>query len=132
MGLDFLAPLCLFGYNKKGKKMSLNNEVRLIGNLVRDPETFDTKKGKFAKVRIAVNTRRGDIEDTLYIDVKLFGNVYRDIETNNLTKGDRIVTYGRLVVEEYSDKEGNKKREAAIYANSVMKIAKREMIESNF
>ena len=34
--------------------MSLNNEVRLIGNVVKDPEVFDSEKGKLGKVRTIV------------------------------------------------------------------------------
>ena len=36
--------------------MSFNNEIRLIGNLVKDPEEIATERGKFYIARIAVNS----------------------------------------------------------------------------
>jgi single stranded DNA-binding protein len=109
--------------------MSLNNEVRLIGNIVRDPDVYTSDRGSFSKIRMAVNTKRGENEDTLFIDVKLFGYAHKDFENNNLSKGDRVVVYGRLSIEEFVDKEQNKRKEAVVYASSIMKIAKRSSRE---
>lgn len=111
--------------------MSLNNEVRLIGNLVREPDVFTSDRGSFSKIRIAANTRRGDNEDTLFIDVKLFGYAYRDFENSDLTKGDRVVVYGRLAIEEFVDKDQNTRKEAVVYATNLMKIAKKSMLEES-
>lgn len=110
--------------------MSLNNEVRLIGNIVKDPTVIESEKGNFARIRIASNTKRGEKEDTLFIDIKLFGYAYQDLEYNNLQKGDRVVAYGRLAIEEYTDKENNKRRDPVVYANSVIKVAKRKTTET--
>lgn len=54
--------------------MSLNNEVRLIGNVVKDPEVFDSEKGKFGKVRIAANTRL-EKEKTLFLLMSSFSDM---------------------------------------------------------
>lgn len=105
--------------------MSLNNEVRIIGNLVKDPEIIETERGKFGKLRVASNTKRGENEETLYIDVKLFGYAYNDLEYHQLIKADKVLVYGRLKIDEYEDKNGNQRREPVIYANNVMKINKR-------
>lgn len=112
--------------------MSLNNEVRLIGNVVKEPDVFESERGKFGKIRIASNTKRGETEDTLFIDVKLFGYAFKDFEYHHIEKGDRVVAYGRLAVEEYTDKEGNKRREPVVYANSVIKVAKKISTEKSF
>lgn len=105
--------------------MSLNNEIRLMGNVVKEPDIFESDRGKFGKVRIASNTKRGETEETLFIDIKLFGYSFNDFEYFNIEKGDRIVAYGRLVIEEFTDKEGNKRREPTVYANNVFKVAKK-------
>ena len=109
--------------------MSLNNEVRLIGNIVKEPTIIESEKGNFGRIRIASNTKRGDKEDTLFIDVKLFGYAYKDLEYHALEKGDRVVVYGRLSIDEYDDKEGKKRREPVVYGNSVMKVARRKATE---
>lgn len=112
--------------------MSLNNEVRLIGNIVKDPDVFDSSNSKFGRVRIASNTKRGEVEDVLFIDVKLFGNSFKDLEYHNIVKGDKVVVYGRLAVEEFTDKNENKRREPVIYANSLIKVAKKPTAENSF
>ena len=112
--------------------MSLNNEVRLIGNVVKDPEVFESEKGKFGKVRIACNTKRGETEDTLFIDVKLFGYAFNDLEYHGIEKGDKVIAYGRLAIEEYTDKNEVNRKEPAVYANSIIKIAIKQKLENSF
>lgn len=105
--------------------MSLNNECRLLGNLVKEPSIIESERGKFGKIRVAVNTKRGEIEDTLFIDVNLFGQSFNEEDVSSMIKGDRVLIYGRLVVEEYEDKEGIKRKEPVVYAFNVIKLAKR-------
>ena len=104
------------------------NEIKLVGNVVKDPAVFDTKTGKMGRLRMAVNNRRGSGEDAkeevLFIDVKLFGNTFKDLEYFDLSKGDRISVSGRLVMEEFVNKDGNAVKDYVIYAFSVLKIAK--------
>jgi single stranded DNA-binding protein len=104
------------------------NEIKLVGNVVKDPGVFDTKTGKMGRLRMAVNNRRGSGEDAkeevLFIDVKLFGNTFKDLEYFDLSKGDRISVSGRLVMEEFVNKDGNAVKDYVIYAFSVLKIAK--------
>ena len=111
--------------------MPLNNETKLMGNLVKEPNVYESEKGGHAKIRMAVNTKRGDVEDTLFIDVKLFGYAYKDFEYFTPDKGDRVLVIGRLAIEEFTDKEGNQRREAVVYANSLQKIAKREYVDTD-
>jgi single-stranded DNA-binding protein len=112
--------------------MSFNNETRLIGNLVKDLEEFKTDRGIFYIARIAVNTKRGEIIDSMFIDVKIFGNLCNDIEDDPISKGDRILVLGRLSIDEFTDKNEIKRREPVVYANSIAKIKKRVGTEINF
>lgn len=109
--------------------MAFNNEIKLIGNLVKEPYVSD--KG-FAKIRVAANTRRGDKEDTLFIDIKLFGNVYNDFIYHDIQKGDKIISYGRLAIEEYKDKNDITRREAVVFADSLFLVAKKKKSENSF
>lgn len=111
--------------------MSLNNEIKLVGNLVRDPDVYESEHGKHARIRMAVNTKRGDKEDTLFIDVKLFGFAYKDFEYFSPEKGEKIAVVGRLAVDDFKDKNGIERREAVVYASTLLKIAKRTSKESN-
>ena len=112
--------------------MSFNNEIRLIGNLVKDIEEIATERGKFYIARIATNTKRGEIIDSMFIDIKIFGNLCTDIEEDPISKGDRIIVLGRLSIDEFTDKNEIKRREPVVYANSIAKIKKRVGTEINF
>jgi single-stranded DNA-binding protein len=112
--------------------MPLNNEVRLIGNVVKEPDIFESERGNFGKIRIACNTKRGETEDTLFIDVKLFGYAFNDLEYHSIEKGDKVIAHGRLAVEEFTDKNENKRREPVVYASSIMKVAKKDTSKNSF
>ena len=90
------------------------NEVFLLGNLVADPRTFDTKNGPGANCRVAVNRKIGDVERTLYINVKCFGNSGRDASA--MKKGDRVLVKGYLENDEYTNKEGVVTKDVVINA----------------
>lgn len=104
--------------------MVLNNEIRLVGNLVNDPKIYESDNGKHSRLRIAVNTKRGENSDTLFIDVKCFGWAYNDFDYFSPQKADKILVNGRLSIDEYTDKDGNDRRSPVVYANNIMKIAK--------
>lgn len=112
--------------------MSLNNEVRLMGNIVKEPKVFSSDNGDFAIIRLASNTKRGDKEESLFIDVKVFGYAYKDFEYHEIEKGDRVVVYGRLSVEEYTDKNEIKRKEPVIWANSLLKVARKANASKSF
>jgi len=107
-----------------------NNEVRLLGNVVAEPETFDGQNGSFARLRLASNTKRGESERTCYINVKLFGRAYSDLVYHEIEKGDRILVEGELVQEEYVVDE-QKKTAYVIYANSALKIHRKPRVDSS-
>jgi single-stranded DNA-binding protein len=112
--------------------MLLNNEVRLIGHVVKDPEVFESEKGKFGKIRIASNTKVGEKEETLFINVKLFGYAFKDFEYHDIKKGDKVLAYGRLAVDEYVDRNEVNRKEPFVYANSIIKIARKQKLENSF
>jgi single-strand DNA-binding protein len=99
------------------------NKVMLIGRLTRDPEvrTF-SNGGKVANIGFAVNNRKknqqtGQWEDEpVFLDLKAFnrdtGRKLADIIEQHLRKGMQVYFEGRLVLEEWEDKNGGGKRRA--------------------
>jgi single-strand DNA-binding protein len=106
--------------------MAMNNELRLIGNIVKDPDVKESESGGWAIIRVAANTGKKDKEETLFMDVKLFTSAYRDFEYHQLAKGDRVIVSGPLKQSDYEDKEGNKRTSYALYADYVLKVNKAE------
>jgi single-strand DNA-binding protein len=104
-----------------------NNEIRVLGNLVKDPEIIETDKISFSKIRIATNTRYNKGPDNFnerscFIDVKLFGRAHSDFQYYTPQKGDRVFVDGELVYEEWTDSNGNARSNYVIHANSLLKI----------
>ncbi len=89
------------------------NEVRLIGNLTRDAELRYTSSGHaVTRFGLAINERYTDKsgaeqEKTHFVDVNVW---HATAETcSQLKKGDPIFVIGRLVNDNWTDQEGNKR-----------------------
>ena len=88
-------------------KYDLNNNKAITGNLTRDPELRFTSTGKaVADINVAVNTRKGDKEETEFYQVTLWESLATNI-TESLKKGDRVVVVFYSKTEGWVDKEGN-------------------------
>ena len=97
------------------------NKVMLIGRLTRDPEvrTF-SNGGKVAKFGFAVNNRKknqttGEWEDEpVFVDVDAFnretGRKLADLVEQYLHKGHQAYIEGRLKLDQWTDKEGQKRQ----------------------
>ena len=94
---------------------------RPIGRLTRDPESrVFSNGGKVTNFGFAVNNRRkntqtGQWEDEpMFIDCKLFNrsetNPLADRAEQNLRKGQQVFLEGKLVFEQWEDKNGGGKR----------------------
>src|SRR5437016_377142 len=105
------------------------NKVMLIGRLTRDPEvrTFATG-GKVAKIGFAVNNRRknpstGQYEDEpVFIDMDAFNWETRklaDLVEQYLRKGQQVFIEGRLVLDQWTDKEGQKRSKLKVVVSDL-------------
>lgn len=97
------------------------NKVFLIGNLTRDPETRHTQSGQqVTNFTIAVNERsRGkQNETTMFIKVDCWGKT-AELAAQYLIKGQEVLVEGRLKIEEYETREGQKRRDPAVTADRV-------------
>jgi len=100
--------------------MALNlNKVFLLGNLTFDPETRYTQSGaQVTTFRIAVNERRGGQENTMFIKVETW-NKTAEIAGQYLQKGSEVLVEGRLKIDEYETRDGEKRRDAVVKADRI-------------
>lgn len=100
-----------------------------MGNLTRDPEVRYTPKGTaVTDLSIAINTvyrtQEGDEkEEVTYVDIVTWG---RQAETcgQYLTKGAPILVEGRLQLDQWEDKDGQKKSRLRVRAERVQFLGK--------
>lgn len=108
---------------------SMKNQVQLIGNLGRDIELRETKKGrKFAKFSIATNenysNQSGDkVTDTQWHNVTAWGKT-AEIMAKLLAKGNEVAIEGRLTYSKYDDKDGITRYTTDIVLNEFHKLTK--------
>lgn len=99
--------------------MASLNKVLLMGNLTRDPELRYAKSGTaMASFGLAVNTKSGEKEETLFIDVTAFG---RQAETTSeyLKKGSSALIEGRLSFEQWESQDGQKRSKHKVLADRI-------------
>jgi len=89
-----------------------------MGNLTADPElkyVKDTPKTTFS---IAINEKRGEREETLFVDVECWDKL-ADTVAEYKRKGDPVLVQGRLKMDEYEDREGTRRRKWYVRADTV-------------
>ena len=102
--------------------MSLNH-ICIMGRLTRDPELRRTGSGvPVTSFTLAVdrdyNPKDGAEKETDFIDCNAWRNTAEFIE-RNFHKGSMAIVSGRLQIRNWTDKEGNKRRNAEVVADSV-------------
>lgn len=99
------------------------NSVTLIGRLARDPEMRYTASGiPVANFSIAVDrgfTNQQGEKETDFIDIVAWRKL-AEVVTNNLGKGRLVAVQGRLEIQRYEDKDGQKRRAAKVVADRVV------------
>ncbi len=104
------------------------NNVTLTGTLGRDPESKMVGDKKLVKFSIAVNGY-GDKVD--WINIEVWGKPAEYVE-NYLNKGSKVAIVGRIKVDSWSDRDGNKRTGTSVVANQVQGIGKKsEQSESS-
>ena len=96
------------------------NKVMLMGRLSRDPEvryTQGEKSTAVARFGIAVD-RRGKDEKADFFNVTAFGKTAEFVE-KYLKKGTKIALSGRLQLDEYTNKDGQKVTSVSVVAEEV-------------
>jgi single-strand DNA-binding protein len=104
--------------------MAFDNTVTVVGNVTRDPELRFTPSGAaVATFGLAWNRRstnaRGETEEQVsFFDVTCWRQLAENI-AESLTKGTRVVVYGRLEQRSWETGEGEKRSKVEIIADDV-------------
>lgn len=99
------------------------NQISVMGRLVRDPELRRTNSGKpvtsftLACDRDFKNSQTGE-KEVDFIDCVAWNSTAEIVE-KYFHKGQMAVVTGRLQIRQYTDKNGQKRRQAEILASSV-------------
>jgi single-strand DNA-binding protein len=122
----FLKTVCRITAGTKRKVMNaLKNKVQLIGNLGNAPEVKNTEKGKkLAKFSIATNetyyNAKGEkVTETQWHNLIAWGKVAELVE-KYLNKGTEVAIEGKLMNNNYTDKDGNKKYYTEIQVHELL------------
>lgn len=107
--------------------MASFNRVILLGNLTRDPELRYIPSGTaVTEIGLAVNDRRkaanGEwVEETTFVDVTLWGR-QAEIATEYLSKGSPVLIEGRLKLDSWQDKEGQKRQKLRVVGERMQMV----------
>lgn len=110
---------------------ALRNKVQLIGNLGVNPEVKEFEGGKkLAKFSLATNeyykNAKGEkVTDTQWHNLIAWGNSANYIE-KYLKKGMEVAVEGKLVNNNYTDKNGVKRYVTEVHVNEVMILKGKE------
>ena len=104
---------------------ALKNKVQLIGNLGNVPEVRNTESGKkLVRFSIATNesyhNAKGEkVTETQWHNLIAWGKV-ADIAEKYLAKGTEVAIEGKLMNNNYTDKEGNKRYNTEIQVHELL------------
>ena len=104
------------------------NQVTLLGNLTRDPETKYLQSGTcVAELGMAINDRvkRGDewTDEICFVDVTLFGRT-AEVAGEYLSKGSQVLISGRLKFEQW-EKDGQKRSKLKVVGDKLQMVGSR-------
>jgi single-strand DNA-binding protein len=115
------------------------NKVILIGRIVADPEAKDivtfSNGGKMTRLRFVVNNRKFDaakqdwVDDPVWLDLKFFNrgeNGKLADRAAALRKPQQICLEGHLVLEKWTDKDGQERNKILVYVDSFQLLDRRD------
>lgn len=92
------------------------NNLTMMGRLCKDVELRRTNSGK-AVASFTIACDRDFSDETDFLDVVCWGKT-AEFVSKHFTKGRMIVVSGRLQIRSWTDKDGNKRRNAEIVADN--------------
>jgi single-strand DNA-binding protein len=110
--------------------MNIQNEVRLIGNLGKNPEIYTTDTGnKVLKVSLATSDNYRDkenrkVEQTDWHNLVAFGKT-AELLNDYTKKGSKIAINGKLKTRVYQDKQGKDRYLTEIIVQNIMFLDKK-------
>jgi len=112
------------------------NQIVLMGRLTRDPELRHTQNGTaVASFSLAVDRRYVPKESgerqTDFIDIVAWQNL-GEFVSKYFVKGQMAAVTGRLQIRDWTDKDGNKRRNAEVVADNVYFTESKKSREASF
>ena len=98
--------------------MASYNRTIIMGNLTRNPELREAGSSHVCKFGMAVNRKYKDKEEVTFIDVESWGKT-AELVDRYLGKGSSALVEGRLRMEQWEDKDGNKRSKLLVVADTV-------------
>ena len=112
------------------------NKVILVGHLTRDPEVRYLQNGTaVAELGLAVNDRRKDkngewVEETTFVDVTLWAR-QAEVAGEYLTKGAPVLIEGRLKLDTWESKEGDKRSKLKVVCENLRLLGGKQHAPAN-
>ena len=101
-------------------------QITLIGHAGKDPEVRYLPNGDaVASVSLATTRKRKDTEVTSWWKIEGFGKTAEAMQ-RFITKGQAFGVTGEPVIEEWTDKEGQKRTTAKVYAERIILLGRTE------
>jgi single-strand DNA-binding protein len=99
------------------------NRITLVGNLTRDPEIRYVDGGGKAvtKFALAVNRKTKGNDETMFIDIVAWDRL-GEICNQYLKKGMSTLVEGRLVIRDYTNKDGEKRKAVEVVASDMQML----------
>jgi single-strand DNA-binding protein len=100
------------------------NHLTLSGHLTRDPEVRQVGQDRAVAHFTLANNRRykgadGEIkEETLFLDAEAWGRT-AELAGQYLTKGSHVIAEGRLRLDQWTDKDGNKRSRVKVVCDQL-------------
>lgn len=107
------------------------NKIILNGNLSKDIEIRYTQGGSAISNTAIATSRKfksatGEKkEETLFVDITFFGRI-SEIANQYLRKGSKVLVDGRLKLDQWTDKQGNKRSKHSVVVESLTMLDSRE------
>lgn len=88
------------------------------GNLTADPEMKYVKETPKVTFSVAINQKYGDKEETIFVDVECWDKLAETMAEYK-RKGDEVLVQGRWKMDEYEDRDNNKRRKWYVRADTI-------------
>ncbi len=117
--------------------MAFDNTITVVGNITRDPELRFTPSGAaVANFGVAWNKKGydGKEDEVSFFDVTCWRQLAENV-SESLTKGSRVVVYGRLEQRSWQTQDGDKRSKIEIIADDVapsLKWASAQLTRNEF
>ena len=100
--------------------MGFNNTVTVVGNVTRDPELRFTPGGApVASFGLAWNRKDQNGEEVVsFFDITCWRSLAENV-AESITKGQRVIVYGRLDQRSWENQEGERRSKVEIIADEV-------------